>query len=289
MGFVCLINERTYFNYHFRTEISITATDQPTAAPPSANLIMSPTSTNIKLRLHFPVHSMACLIPSSGSKGLSISHRQRNSRTIRIQIVERIGNVWVTISRRIHEPLRRIHLLRQNQSKKDNQRRDVQPSVQTRRRDIIVLCPPALELALQESIKENSHGAPAQVDVDRSRWDLTRSAKNEGPVQISDGGARESFRSEPGDDGQNGTEKPVPLERGVDSAGAKDTTGSDHAPYNGRCEEDGGTGAGVVVWLVGFTDTRNCAECPVEDGDLDDAGPQACRYLGCKSYARLRC
>lgn len=124
-----------------------------------------------RLYVSFPL--ITWLIPSTGPKGLPISHRQRNCRTVRIQVVERIGNVGVAISGRIHEPLRRIHLLRQNQSEKDNQCGDVQPSIESRGRDVIVLGPPALELPLQEPIEENSNCAPAQVNVHGGRRDLT--------------------------------------------------------------------------------------------------------------------
>lgn len=110
---------------------------------------------------HHPNILRARLIPGGGPKRLAIRHHKRHRRAIVIQVVKRIGNVWVAIGRRVHEPLGRVDLLRQDQSEEDQQRADVQPGIQPSGRDVVVLCPPALELPLQEPVEENAHRAPA--------------------------------------------------------------------------------------------------------------------------------
>lgn len=231
--------------------------------------------------------SLSLLIPNLGSKRLPIRHRPRERSGIRIQIIKRIRHVRVAICARVHEPLRRIDLLRQNQRKEDDERGNVQARVQTRRRDVVVLGPPPAELAFQKAVEKNPHGGPAQVNVHGGRRDLPGAAKDERPVQVADVAAREPAGREPGEHRQRGAEEPVPLQRGVDAAGAKDATGPNDTPYDGGGVEDAGTGAGVAVGLVGVADAGDGAEGPVEDGDLDDAGPEAGADLRSERDARL--
>lgn len=106
-------------------------------------------------------------------------------------------------------------------------------------------------------------------------------------MQVPDAAPREAARQEPGGDGERGAEEPVPLQGRVDAAGAEHARGSDDAPDDGRGVEDAGAGAGVAVGLVRLADARDGAQGPVEDGDLDDAGPDTSNYLGPKGNAGL--
>lgn len=221
----------------------------------------------------------ACLFPLLRPKSLSISNSQWNCSTLCIQVVEGVGDVRVSIRGRVHEPLRWVDLLGQDEGKEDKQRADIQARVEASRRDVVVLSPPALEATLDEAVEEDADRTPAQVDVHRCWRDPTSTTEDERPVQIPDVAARESLGGEIGDDRKCSAEQPVPLQSRVNATGAEDASRADNTPDHGCSVEYTSTRAGVPVGLIRFTDARNRSECPVEDGDLDDTGPNTSNDL----------
>lgn len=92
-------------------------------------------------------------------------------------------------------------------------------------------------------------------------------------MQVADVAAGEPPRREPRNDGQGRAKEPVPLQRRVDAAGAKDAGRADDAPDDRGRVKDASAWARVVVRLIRRANVLDVAEGPVEHGHLDDAGP----------------
>lgn len=229
----------------------------------------------------------ACLFPLLWPERLPVSDGQWDRSTLCVQIVEGVRNVRVSVRGRVHEPLRRVDLLRQDKSKEDEQRANVQARVETRRCDVVVVAPPAPETALDKAVEEDADRAPAQVDVHCSRRDPAGATEDKRPMQVTNAASREALGEEPCNDGKCSAEQPVPLQSRVDATGAKHSRRADDTPDNGCSVENTGTRAGVAVGLVRLADTRDSAQSPVEDSDLDDAGPNTSDDLRRKSDTGL--
>lgn len=147
----------------------------------------------------------------------------------------------------------------QDESKEDEQRANVQARVEARRRDVVVIAPPASKAALDEAVEEDADRTPAQVDVHCSRRDPAGAAEDKRPVQVTNAASRKAFGEEPCDDRECSAEQPVPLESRVDATGAKHSCRADDTPDNGCSVENAGTRAGVAVGLVRLADTRDSA------------------------------
>lgn len=106
-------------------------------------------------------------------------------------------------------------------------------------------------------------------------------------MQVPNVAPREAFREDPGKDRKCSAEQPIPLERRVNATGAKHARRADNTPDNGCSVENTSTRASVAVGLVRFTDAWDGAQSPVEDGNLDDAGPDTSNDLRRKSDAWL--
>lgn len=115
----------------------------------------------------------------------------------------------------------------------------------------------------QETIKEHSSEAPAEVNKHRSRRDQARSTKDDRPVEIPKWAAREAPGNEPRDERHGSADEPEPLEILIDRACAEHAGGTNETPENGGSVENVGVGAGVAVRLVGIANTFDRAERPV--------------------------
>ncbi len=81
---------------------------------------LNATSTYSTLLVHALFWLRPCLPAARGrAKGLARRKNRVNGGPVRIEIVPRIVNGRVSINWSVHEPLRRVHLLRQDKRKED--------------------------------------------------------------------------------------------------------------------------------------------------------------------------
>lgn len=183
-----------------------------------------------------------------------------------IAVIKSAGNAIVS-------PPARRGRAREVESEEYDEGRDNQAAIQSGRRDVVVLQPPAQVAALDEVVEDDAHGSPAEEDVNGRGGQQACAAVDDGRADVAPDGLGPASREQPADDRRGGPDEPEPLQRGIGRSVAEDAGRTDGSPDDRRREEDAPVGARVLVWLLGTAHVGDVVDCPVQDADLHNGRP----------------
>ena len=225
---------------------------------------------------HYPTTKKSVTpLPRRGSKSLPLIKGDLDSIPIRLQRARH--NI-------IPPPTRRF-LTRQLERQKDDNGTNSQPAIETSRSNIIIIGPPTPILVLEILVKDKANDGPGGIIDRRGRRDLAAATEDQRHVDVAEVGFGESAREAVEDERGEGAGEEEPEEVVVDLAGGEDAGGADETPDDGGGEEDAAVGALEVVDVFGRADVVDVGEGPVEDADLDEAGPDGGDHLAGEEHA----
>ena len=182
-------------------------------------------------------------------------------------------------------PIGRV-LLRELERQKDQDRANSQTAIQTGRSNVVVVTPPATVLVLDNLVEDVAHDTPCRV-VDRgSRRDHARTTKDKGHVDVAERRFREHACEQVEERWTQSAGNEEIHQTVVELTRTEDTRWADKTPDYRGVEEDAPAGTAVVVYLIPGADVFDGAEGPIEDGDLDDGGPDGSHHLPGEEHAR---
>ena len=205
------------------------------------------------------------------------------ARSVRVRIRNLHGRIQIIhiVIRDANPPPRRHARIRQIDRQDDDNGADSQSGIQPGRSDVVETHPPPSVLVPDVLVEDVAHDPPREVVERCSRRDLSTAAEDERSGEIAPRAAGKCTRERVKEDRSGHTGEPEILEVGVDGSGGEDALRTDETPDDGGVEKDPAVRAIELVGLVFGADVGNgAAESPLEDGDLDDAGPDGGDSLG---------
>lgn len=121
--------------------------------------------------------------------------------------------------------------------KEDDDPADGKASVQCRSKDIVVLCPPGIELPINDLVEGQIDEIPAAIVDSRRRRDVVSSDKNERPVDLSHKIITGLFPNEIGDGRQNQANPEEVQQAAIDGPDGIESCRANETPNLGQiCE-----------------------------------------------------
>lgn len=161
-----------------------------------------------------------------------------------------------------------------------------QADVQSCRQNVGVVHPPSAPAVADVSVEDKTCDTPGEVVQRRRGGNQSRTAEDDGRLEVPDDTLRPVASTEVDCNGQNGAREEEPHETGIYLTGRKHPGGADDTPNDGSVEEYAAVGAGVVVGLMWVADALDCSKCPVHRAYLDDRGPHTGNTLSGERHAR---
>ena len=136
----------------------------------------------------------------------------------------------------------------------------------------VVLRPPGEVPAADDVVEDEADDTPRDVVRRRCGRNETGASEDNGPVDVTDEGAREALLDEVRQDRDGSANEEEPHELVVQLAGRENARWADDAPDDGRGAEDGRVRAAEAVLLVRAADVVDVAEHPGLHTELDGTG-----------------
>lgn len=141
------------------------------------------------------------------------------------------------------------------------------------------MSPPSSIPTSYELIEDESDQPPHHIIHRNSRGNHSSPTQNNRSIEITSRTTRPTTSNKPESKGEEPTQEPKILQRAVGRVCGKHALGTDDTPYDTCVEEDFAAGAGEVGGLFWSTDACDVCEGPLEDTDLNEAGPHCCDEL----------